>query len=126
MFCHIDRRNFTRALPRVLLLLALAFTIGFALLPSAVSAIAPDPVTAAWRAARARRTYHFNSDVVQSTTPSATVANIGRSSRAQGDALARVSHESRAALAFGRPERSGREQHRNAIVDVGRQRAADR
>src|SRR6476646_6478465 len=83
MFCHIDRRNFTRALPRVLLLLALALTIGFALLPSAVSAIAPDPVTAAWRAARARRTYHFNSDVVQSTTPSATVANIGRSSREQ-------------------------------------------
>src|SRR5262245_47135961 len=83
MFSRADRRVFIRALPRVLLLLALALAIGFALLPRAISAVAPDPVAAAWRAARARGAYHFASDVVQSTTPSATVANIGRSSREQ-------------------------------------------
>jgi len=80
---YADRREFTRALPLALLLLALALTIGLALLPRAVSSIAADPVAAAWQAARARGAYHFASDVVQSSTPSATVANIGRSSREQ-------------------------------------------
>jgi Ca2+-binding RTX toxin-like protein len=79
---HADRRDVTRALP-LALLLTLVLTIALALLPRAMSAIAPDPVAAAWQAVRARGAYRFASDVVQTNTPSATVANIGRASREQ-------------------------------------------
>jgi len=79
---HAARHNISWALPFAPLL-ALALTIGLALLPRAVATVAPDPVAAAWQAVRARGAYHFASDVVQSSAPSATVANIGRSSREQ-------------------------------------------
>src|SRR6266496_4808588 len=70
---HAARHNISWALPFAPLL-ALALTIGLALLPRAVATVAPDPVAAAWQAARARGAYHFASDVVQSSAPSATVA----------------------------------------------------
>src|SRR4051812_35701985 len=50
------------------------------LAPRITAAVAPDPVTAAWQRARATGSYHFGSDVVQVTTPSATLANVGRTS----------------------------------------------
>ncbi len=77
------RRFATPALAPALLLLALALTIALAVLPRAVAAARPDPVTAAWELARSRGAYSFSSDVVQRSTPTATVANIGRSSREQ-------------------------------------------
>lgn len=40
-----------------------------------------NPVTAAWQAAQSRGAYTFASDVVQTTTPLAGVANVGKSSR---------------------------------------------
>ncbi|MBP8294220.1 MAG: hypothetical protein KAX65_15695, partial [Caldilineaceae bacterium] len=51
--------------------------------PRLVAAQGPDPVAAAWAAARAAGSYHFDSDVTQITIPSPTVTNIGRSSQTQ-------------------------------------------
>ncbi len=51
--------------------------------PRLVAAEGPDPVAAAWAAARAAGSYHFDSDVTQITIPSPTVTNIGRSSQTQ-------------------------------------------
>jgi hypothetical protein len=42
-----------------------------------------NPLAAAWDAGRSTGSYHFRSDVVQTTTPSATVANAGRTSESQ-------------------------------------------
>jgi len=41
------------------------------------------PLEAAWTRARAEGSYHFLSEVVQVTTPSATVANAGKTDRKQ-------------------------------------------
>jgi hypothetical protein len=42
-----------------------------------------NPLVAAWDAGRSTGSYHFRSDVVQTTTPIATVANAGRTSESQ-------------------------------------------
>lgn len=68
----------------VVLLVALALVTGFMLrLPTIVTADLPDPVTAAWAKAQAAGSYHFTSDVVQITMPTAKVTNVGRSSRTE-------------------------------------------
>jgi hypothetical protein len=46
-----------------------------------VSLSTANPVIAAWQAALARGAYRFASDVVQTTTPIASVANVGKRSR---------------------------------------------
>lgn len=63
-----------------LALLTLALVSALPLL-RAVEAVRPDPVQAAWEQARSSAGYQFSSDVRQITTPSATIGNIGRSSR---------------------------------------------
>jgi len=66
------------------LLVTFALVTGFALrLSSVVTAGAPDPVTAAWAKAQAAGSYHFTSDIVQITMPTAKVTNVGRSSRTE-------------------------------------------
>ena len=40
-----------------------------------------DPITAAWERVQAAGSYHFSSDVTQTTTPSASVRNVGRRSQ---------------------------------------------
>src|SRR5204863_10154047 len=42
-----------------------------------------NPVTAAWEKARAAGSYAFTSNIVQVTLPSATIANVGRTSRTE-------------------------------------------
>src|SRR5262249_4680892 len=69
-----------RAFWLVVALLA-TLTLGLSILPRAVAAVHPDPVSAAWERTRAAGSYHFASDVIQETIPSATIANVGRSSR---------------------------------------------
>ena len=56
---------------------ACALLIGWLL----ASRPAANPVVAAWQRARAAGAYHFDSDVVQVTTPAATIANVGRRAR---------------------------------------------
>ena len=76
-------RSMTR-FPLPFVLLGILFFAGaLAALPRAHAAFAPDPVAAAWQRVQQRGAYRFDSDVVQTTTPSASVANIGRSSREQ-------------------------------------------
>lgn len=43
----------------------------------AAAAVHPNPVIATWERVRAAGTYHFSTDVVQVTTPAATVTNVG-------------------------------------------------
>src|SRR4051794_2227439 len=64
----------------VALLVILAVLLGAAMRDGAGHR---DPVTAAWERARAAGSYHFTADLVQVTTPSATIANVGRSSRTE-------------------------------------------
>jgi hypothetical protein len=45
------------------------------------NAQAGNPVLAAWQAAQQRGSYAFSSDVIQTTTPLATIQNVGRKSR---------------------------------------------
>ncbi|MDQ2997598.1 MAG: thrombospondin type 3 repeat-containing protein, partial [Chloroflexota bacterium] len=71
-----------RALWLVVALLA-ALPLGLSVLPRAVAAVHPDPIIAAWQRAQAAGSYHFTSDVVQETIPSATISNVGRSSRTE-------------------------------------------
>lgn len=66
------------------LLVTFALVTGFVLrAPWLVTAGAPDPVMAAWAKAQAAGSYHFTSDVVQITMPTAKVTNVGRSSRTE-------------------------------------------
>jgi hypothetical protein len=76
----IDILTHGRALWLVLALLA-ALTLGLSVLPRAVAAVLPDPIAAAWERTRAAGSYHFASDVIQQTIPSATISNVGRTSR---------------------------------------------
>lgn len=69
----------TRSRRRVFALLA-CITLALLGIVVVVQAQA-SPVTAAWQRARAAGAYHFGSDVVQVTTPSATITNAGRKSR---------------------------------------------
>jgi hypothetical protein len=69
-----------RALWLALTLLA-AVTFGLSVLPRAAAAVNPDPVSAAWERAREAGSYHFAGDLLQVTTPSSTVANVGRTSQ---------------------------------------------
>src|SRR5262245_26777908 len=78
----IDAIARSRALWLILAVLV-ALTFGLSVLPRAVAAVHPDPVSAAWQRARAAGSYHFASDVVQQTIPSATIANVGRTSRTE-------------------------------------------
>jgi hypothetical protein len=62
--------------------LAIAFGILLVVvvaLPQITKALQPDPVTAAWQRARASGSYRFSSEIVQQTTPSTAVTNVGRS-----------------------------------------------
>ena len=49
--------------------------------PDQAASAAADPLAAAWARARAAGSYRFTSDVAQTTTPSASVLNAGRTSR---------------------------------------------
>lgn len=66
-----------------LAILAISALIGLMIQPYATRAARTDPVTAAWEAARAAGSYHFTSDVTQMTLPTASIANVGRSSRTE-------------------------------------------
>ena len=48
--------------------------------PQFVAALQPDGLQAAWNRARSAGSYHFTSDIVQVTTPGATIANVGKRS----------------------------------------------
>lgn len=76
-------RSMTRITLPYALLCIILFACALAVLPRAHAAFAPDPVAAAWQRVQERGAYSFDSDVVQTTTPSASVANIGLSSREQ-------------------------------------------
>ena len=68
------------------LLLIVALIGGLSLSrPSVAATFLPggNPVTAAWQAAQQRGAYHFASDLTQTTTPLATLTNVGKSSREQ-------------------------------------------
>lgn len=68
-------------------LLLVAALMSLALLTFAAARVlaAPDAaessITTAWRAVRARGGYHFSADVHQTTSPKASVTNVGRQSR---------------------------------------------
>ncbi|HSH81798.1 MAG TPA: hypothetical protein VLA19_25005, partial [Herpetosiphonaceae bacterium] len=57
------------------------FALALLLTPSVAAILRPDGVHAAWERARSAGSYRFDGDVVQVTTPSATVGNVGRASR---------------------------------------------
>ncbi|MCE7989828.1 MAG: hypothetical protein DYG89_52445, partial [Caldilinea sp. CFX5] len=83
----LHRHQRRRRLGSVALLIALLATITALRWPSLVNAVRTvpnrSPVTAAWEKARAAGSYHFSSDVVQVTMPTAKVTNVGRSSRSE-------------------------------------------
>jgi hypothetical protein len=62
-------------------LLGLVLVLGLAARLHVAVAAHSNPVVAAWQRAQARGSYHFATDAVQVTTPTATVANVGRTSR---------------------------------------------
>jgi hypothetical protein len=65
-----------------LAVLAVVGLAGILLSPRWTQAAA-DPLTAAWERARAAGSYRFSSDVTEVSLPSATVGNVGRTSRTQ-------------------------------------------
>lgn len=69
-------RRTTARTSAVLISLLLALLV---LLPR-LAAAQPNPVVAAWERARASGSYHFTSDILQTTAPTAKASNIGRSS----------------------------------------------
>ena len=69
----------TRWLPITLLLFFALMALGWRTVAS--QAQSANPVIAAWELAKERGSYHFDSDVLQTTTPLATLSNVGRSSR---------------------------------------------
>lgn len=69
--------------PFALILLALMLSAGLALGARAARAANPSPVAAAWQQARTSGGYRFASEITQTLTPSATVANVGRTSRVE-------------------------------------------
>src|SRR5690606_30641534 len=72
-----------RARPYLPVVLAALFLLTVAAGPRLLAAVNPNPVLAAWEKARAAGSYHFDSDIIQTTIPSTSVVNIGRSSRTQ-------------------------------------------
>ncbi len=68
---------------RFLLLVVIAAAFAMLLIPVFRVAAQTDPIAAASERARAAGSYHFTSDVVQVTTPMASVANVGRATREQ-------------------------------------------
>lgn len=69
-----------RKLVLVVALLSLVFAALFALprMVEGQNSLDRDPVTRAWRNARAAGAYHFASDITQMTLPVAKVSNVGR------------------------------------------------
>ncbi|MBX3010129.1 MAG: hypothetical protein KF832_01435 [Caldilineaceae bacterium] len=63
--------------------IALSILLGWTLSPLFTRAALPEPVTAAWARAQAAGSYHFTSDITQTTLPLATLANVGRTSRSE-------------------------------------------
>ena len=68
------------------LLVLCILLIGMLVTPYVVTATPPNPFAAnpverAWEKVRAAGSYHFSSDVTQTTTPSASVRNVGRRSQ---------------------------------------------
>jgi hypothetical protein len=61
--------------------LALSLLILIGLQQHRANAQAGNPVLAAWQAAQQRGSYAFSSDMNQTTTPLATIQNVGRKSR---------------------------------------------
>src|ERR1041385_7391398 len=57
--------------------------VGLRVMPYGLAARQPDPVRGAWERPRAGGAYRFTSDVTQSTVPTATVMNVGRSGRTE-------------------------------------------
>lgn len=78
-------RNRRRAWPLAFLLIAAILGGLYLSRPTAAAAFLPggNPVIAAWQAAQARGAYHFESDLTQTTTPLATLTNVGKASREQ-------------------------------------------
>ena len=73
-----------RLVPYAAAALGLLLLISVAGRPQLARAAHPDdPVAAAWEKARAAGAYHFAGDVTQTTIPSPTIANVGRTSRVQ-------------------------------------------
>ncbi|MCL4862059.1 MAG: hypothetical protein KJZ93_21770, partial [Caldilineaceae bacterium] len=56
-------------------LLAAAPLLVFVVQPRLADAAARDPILAAWEQARAAGSYHFSSDILQVTAPSARITN---------------------------------------------------
>ena len=80
MKSHLTQRRLALI---ALAILAISALIGLMIQPYAARAARTDPVSAAWDAARAAGSYHFTSDVTQVTLPTASIANVGRSSRTE-------------------------------------------
>ena len=91
----------SRVRRRLLSAVVVLSAIALLLAPQFTAAAQPDPVTAAWEQARAAGSYHFGSDVVQVTTPIATVANVGRTSREERLRLEGETNLSNAPWSFG-------------------------
>jgi hypothetical protein len=72
-----------RLLPPLVGLLAIQLILGVAIIPRAVRAVNPDPISAAWAKARAAGSYQFDSNVTQMTVPVAKVTNVGRQSHTE-------------------------------------------
>ena len=73
----LKSRRVTRAFLCALILIALSYT-------TIVSAESPSRnLESIWRDVQRAETYHFTTDVVQTTTPQSTVRNVGRASKTQ-------------------------------------------
>lgn len=65
----------------IVIALAVVLALGLAFVPVIASAVAPDPVSTAWKHSRDAGSYAFTSDVQIVTTPSGSVINAGRRGR---------------------------------------------
>jgi len=63
--------------------LILALLVVVSLSVNLLVAAFPNPVHAAWQRVRAAGAYHFTADIVQTVTPKASLANIGRTVKTQ-------------------------------------------
>ncbi len=72
--------NFLKSLTTVLCLFILIFHLYPIAMTSAQERDAQDAVTTAWSRARDAGAYRYTADIVQTTTPKATVTNVGRKS----------------------------------------------
>src|SRR4051812_11411109 len=69
-----------RVWPRIIALVLVGSAVALLLIPLAQASVRSDGVTAAWHRAGAAGSYHFTAHITQTTTPLATVTNVGRTS----------------------------------------------